>query len=85
MSNESRFPAWAWWIIGAVTILAISILIFSVVLGIRAGQQQVEIQRRQQIGIALQQATDLQAEGNIQAAFDAYQKVLILEPSNAIA
>ena len=40
MSNESRFPAWAWWIIGLVTILAVSILIFSVVLGIRAGQEQ---------------------------------------------
>ena len=78
MSNESKFPTWAWWIIGVVTILAVSILIFSVVLGIRAGQEQVEIQRRQQIGIALQQATDAQAEGNLQFALDAYQKVLVL-------
>jgi TolB protein len=85
MSNESRFPAWAWGIIGAVTILAASILIISVVLGIQAGQQQIEIQRRQQIGIALQQATDAQAEGNLQAALDAYQKVLMLDPSNDIA
>lgn len=85
MNKESRFPAWAWWIISAVTILAISILIFSVVLGIRAGQQQVELQRRQQIGIALQAATDAQAEGNVQAAFDAYQKVLVLDPSNTVA
>ena len=85
MRSESRFPAWAWWLIGAVTLLAVSILIFSVVLGIRAGQQQVEIQRRQQIGIALQQATDLQAEGNLQDAFDQYQRVLVLDPSNAVA
>ncbi len=85
MSRESRFPTWAWGIIGAVTILAASILIISVVLGVQAGQQQIEIQRRQQIGIALQQATDAQAEGNLQSALDAYQKVLVLDPSNDIA
>ena len=85
MSRESRFPTWAWGIIGAVTILAASILIISVVLGVQAGQQQIEIQRRQQIGIALQQATDAQAEGNLQRALDAYQKVLMLDPSNDIA
>ena len=65
--------------------MAASILIISVVLGIQAGQQQIEIQRRQQIGIALQQATDAQAEGNLQSALDAYQKVLVLDPSNDIA
>lgn len=85
MAQDSRFPAWAWWIIGAITILAISILIFSVVLGIRAGQDQVEIQRRQQIGIALQRATDAQAEGNLPAALDEYQKILVLDPSNELA
>ncbi|MCB0058086.1 MAG: hypothetical protein KDE45_13710, partial [Caldilineaceae bacterium] len=85
MAHESRFPAWAWWIIGAITILAISILVFSVVLGIRAGQEQVEIQRRQQIGIALQRATDAQVEGNLQAALDEYQKILVLDPSNDLA
>lgn len=85
MNNESKFPAWAWWMIGVVTILAVSILIFSVVLGIRAGQEQVEIQRRQQIGITLQQATDAQAEGSLPVALDAYQKVLVLDPMNEIA
>lgn len=85
MAHDSRFPAWAWWIIGALTILAVSILIFSLVLGVRAGQQQVEIERRQQIGIALQRATDFQAEGNLQSALDEYQKILILDPSNNLA
>ena len=85
MQHESRFPVWAWWIIGAITILAVSILIFSVVLGVRAGQQQVEVQRRQQIGISLQRATDLQAEGSLAAALDEYQKVLVLDPSNETA
>ena len=85
MAHDSKFPAWAWWIIGALTILALSILIFSLVLGVRAGQQQVEIERRQQIGIALQRATDFQAEGNLQSALDEYQKILILDPSNDLA
>jgi TolB protein len=85
MQHESRFPVWMWWIVGAITVLAVSILIFSVVLGVRAGQQQVEVQRRQQIGISLQRATDLQAEGSLAAALDEYQKVLVLDPSNAIA
>ena len=85
MTQDSRFPAWAWWIIGALTILAVSILIFSLVLGVRAGQQQVELQRRQQIGIALQRATDFQAEGNLQFALDEYQKILVLDPSNELA
>lgn len=85
MSNESRFPAWAWWIISVVTILAVSILIFSIVLGVRAGQEQVEIQRRQKIGISLQQATDAQAEGRLQIALDAYQTVLVLDPGNDVA
>jgi tetratricopeptide (TPR) repeat protein len=85
MTQDSRFPAWAWWIIGALTILAVSILIFSLVLGVRAGQQQVETQRRQQIGIALQRATDFQAEGNLPSALDEYQKILVLDPSNDLA
>jgi len=85
MAHDSRFPAWARWIIGAITILAIAILIFSVMLGIRAGQEQVEIQRRQQIGMTLQRATDAQAEGNLSAALDEYQKILVLDPSNDLA
>ena len=85
MRSESRFPAWAWWIIGLITVLAVSILVLSVVLGIRAGQQQIEIQRRQQVGIALQQAIDFQAEGDFQSALEQYQKALVLDPSNDTA
>jgi len=85
MSSDSRFPAWAWWMIGAVSMLAVSILVISVVLGIRAGQQQVEVQRRQQVAIALQQALDNQASGNLEAAFEYYQRVLVLDPSNQMA
>lgn len=85
MRREVRFPSWAWWIIGATTVLAVAILVFSVVLGIRAGQEQVELQRRQRIGIALQQAIDLQAEGNLEAALDEYQQILLLDADNLLA
>lgn len=85
MIRNLRFPAWAWWLIGAITMLAAAILIFSIVLGVRAGQQQVETQRRQQIGIALQRATDFQADGNFRAALAEYQKALILDADNAVA
>ena len=85
MSSDSRFPTWAWWMIDAVSMLAISILVISVVLGIRAGQQQVEVQRRQQVAIALQQALDSQAGGNLDSAFEYYQRVLLLDPSNQMA
>ena len=70
---------------GAVTLLAVALLILAVVLGVRAGQQQLELQRRQQVGIALQQALDFGAEGNLEAALDAYQHVLLLDPGNKTA
>lgn len=84
-NQQSRFPVWALWIIGAVTLLAVALLILAVVLGVRAGQQQLEMQRRQQVGIALQQALDFSAEGNLEAALDAYQHVLLLDPGNKTA
>ena len=70
---------------GAVTFLALALLILAVVLGVRAGQQQVDMQRRQQVGIALQQALDFSAESNLEAALDAYQHVLLLDPGNKSA
>jgi TolB protein len=88
MSNQSRdglFPTWLLWIIGPVTVLAAALIIFAVVLGIRAGQRQIEIQQRQEVGIALQRAIDLQAEGRLQDAVAEYRRVLVLEPGNETA
>ena len=79
------FPRWALWIIAAVTLLAASLLIVSLVLGIRAGQRQLELSQRQQVGIALTQAIDLQSSGNITAAIAAYKQVLELDPANTTA
>ena len=84
-NQRQRIPSWAFWVIGAVTLLAIAVLVLAVVLGVRAGQQQVDLHRRQQVGIALQQAIDFRTEGNLEAALDAYQRVLALEPGNPTA
>jgi tetratricopeptide (TPR) repeat protein len=87
MSNtrRARLPEWTLWIIGAATILAAAVLILAVVLGVRAGQQQIEIQARQQVGIHLQRAIDLRAEGNLEAALAEYQQVMLLDPGNVAA
>jgi TolB protein len=88
MFNQSRdglFPTWLLWIIGPVTVLAAALIIFAVVLGIRAGQRQIEIQQRQEVGIALQRAIDFQAEGRLQDAVAEYRRVLVLDPGNETA
>lgn len=88
MFNQSRegfFPTWLLWIIGPITVLAAALIILAVVLGIRAGQRQIETQRRQQVGIALQRAIDYQAEGRLQDALAEYRQVLVLDPGNETA
>ncbi|MCB0044361.1 MAG: PD40 domain-containing protein [Caldilineaceae bacterium] len=87
MSNSQniRLPEWALWIIGTITLVAAAILILAVVLGVRAGQQQIEIQTRQQVGIHLQRAVDLRTEGNLEAALAEYQQVMLLDPGNVTA
>jgi tetratricopeptide (TPR) repeat protein len=83
--SNSRLPDWAFWLIGAATVLAAAILILSAVLGVRAGQRQLEIQTRQQVGIHLQRAIDFRTENDLNAALAEYQKVLTLDPSNTAA
>lgn len=83
--NDPYLPGWLRWLLGSITFLGLAILILSIVLGVRAGQQQLEIRSRQQIAISLQNALDLQAQGRIEDAFNAYQSVLVLEPDNPTA
>ncbi len=80
-----RFPTWALWLCGAITLLAGVLLLFAIVLGVRAGQQQIEIKRRQQIGLALQRGIEYHAEGQLAAAQTAYEEVLILDSNNSAA
>lgn len=84
-SRDSLFPTWLLWIIGPVTVLAAALIILAVVLGIRAGQRQIDTQRRQQVGIALQRAIDYRAEGRLQEALAEYRQVLVLDPGNETA
>ncbi len=88
MSNEPSdglFPSWLLWVIAPITVLAAGIIILSLVLGIQAGQRQVELQRRQQVGIAIQRAMDFRTEGMLEESLAEYQRVLTLDPGNAAA
>lgn len=80
-----KFPSWAMWIMGLLTLVAAALLILAIVLGIRAGQQQLAIQNRQAAAMALADAIDLHARGDHEGALDAYKYVLQLEPDNAAA
>ena len=84
-SREGMFPPWLLWVIGPVTVIAAALIILAVVLGIRAGQRQIETQRRQEVGIALQRAADFQTEGRLQDAVAEYRRVLMLDPGNETA
>ncbi len=80
-----HFPLWARWISGAITFFAAAMLILAIVLGVRAGQQQLELKRRQQISVIMQQALEFHNEGRIEAARIAYEELLILDPNNVAA
>ena len=84
-SSEGMFPAWLLWVIAPVTVLAAALIVLALVLGIQAGQRQVEVQRRQQVGIAIQRAMDYRMEGRLEEALAEYQRVLVLDPGNTAA
>lgn len=80
--SSGNMPRIFWILVAAGTVLAVAILIFFIVRGVRSAQRQVEAQKRQQVVILLQQAADLRAEGRPQEALAAYQQVLRLDPEN---
>jgi tetratricopeptide (TPR) repeat protein len=85
-SDSSRtVPRIFWVMIGLATVLAIFIMIFLLLRGYQDGQRQADAQRRQQMGIFMQAAEDAVSDGNLQAALDAYRRVLILDPENGTA
>ena len=83
--SDGMFPAWLLWVIAPVTVLAAALIVLALVLGIQAGQRQVEAQRRQQVGIAIQRAMDYRTEGMLEEALAEYQRVLVLDPGNTAA
>lgn len=84
-AQPTRFPRWLRLTIGVAALLAVLILVFAVVKGLRDGTQQLETQRRQQIAILSQQAVDFQSDGDSPAALEAYRQILLLDPENASA
>ncbi|MEZ4672798.1 MAG: hypothetical protein R2932_00965 [Caldilineaceae bacterium] len=82
---RQRFPLWALSISGAITLLAVAMLILALVLGVRAGQEQLEIKRRQQVSLILQQALEFHHEGRVEAARIAYEEVLQIDPDSVAA
>ncbi len=82
---RQRLPLWALWLMGAITFFALSLLVLAIVLGVRAGQQQLAIKQRQQVSGALQQALEYHNSGNMGAARLAYEEVLVIDPDNGAA
>lgn len=68
--------------IAVTALIALLILAFAVIKGLRDGAKTRETQQRQQVAILLQQALDLRADGNAQAALEAYRRVLVVDPEN---
>lgn len=60
-------------------------LIFAAVLGVQAGQRQLEMQLRQQVSIAIQEGYDARVAGQREQAIEAYRRALQLDPTNNIA
>lgn len=84
-TTTQRFPSWALWLIGAVTLLGAALLILAAVLGLQAGQRQLDMQLRQQVGIFIQEAVDARTDGQRERALEAYKRAVQLDPTNTIA
>lgn len=80
-----RVPRWALWISSAITFFAIVMLVLAIVLGVRAGQEQLTLKRRQQVSTILEQAFTFHNQGRVEAARVAYEEVLLLDPDNSAA
>ncbi len=84
-NRTSRLPRWALVISSAVTFFAAAMLILAIILGLRAGQEQLTIKRRQQVSLILDQAFSYHNQGKVEAARIAYEEVLLLDPDNNAA
>ncbi|MGB5048745.1 MAG: hypothetical protein WBO46_07425, partial [Caldilineaceae bacterium] len=80
--SSERMPRIFWVMIGVSTLLAVVIVLFLLLRGVQDGRIQSEAQRRQQIGILLQDAADLRADANPREALVRYQQVLKLDGEN---
>ena len=80
-----ELPSIFWYIVASASGLAILLILVLVVLGYRDGLQRGEAQKRQQVAILLQRASDMLDTGQPQEALSAYRKILEIDPENAAA
>ncbi len=80
--ETDHMPRFFWVLIGAITLLAVSIVVLGAIQGYRTGLSQAEAQKRQRIAMHLQRAEDYLAQGNGRAAVEEYRQALLIEPGN---
>ena len=80
-----ELPSIFWYIVASASGLAILLILVMVVLGYRDGLQRGEAQKRQQVAILLQRASDLLDTGQPQEALAAYRMILEVDPENEAA
>ncbi len=80
-----ELPSIFWYIVASASGLALILILVLVVLGYRDGIQRGEAQKRQQVAILLQRASDMLENGQPQEALAAYRLILQVDPENEAA
>ena len=78
-------PTISWYIVAISSGLALILILVLVVLGYRDGLERGEAQKRQQVAILLQHASDMLDAGLHHEALTAYQKILEFDAENEAA
>jgi len=80
-----ELPSIFWYIVASASGLALILILVMVILGYRDGLQRGEAQKRQQVAIMLQRASDMLENGQPQEALAAYRMILQFDPENEAA
>lgn len=80
-----RPPSLFWYIVAVSSGLALILILVLVVLGYRDGLERGEAQKRQQVAILLQRASDMLDAGQNQEALAAYEMILEFDAENEAA
>jgi len=83
--RRTHIPDWHWstWIIGGMAILIFVIFAFATLLGFLNGQQQLSLQKKENIHLRL--ATDHHVAGSLELAAAEYERVLEINPNSRVA
>ena len=80
-----ELPSLFWYIVASASGLALILILVMVAFGYRDGLQRGEAQKRQQVAILLQRASDMLETGQPQEALAAYRMILQVDPENEAA